>query len=250
MPVTVDVVDRRLLLVAAIAVLAVAFLLLTGNEPSPGDSTLAVPPAPLSQQPTTTAPTTTTTEDPAAAAFAVVHQYWEYLSGDPDQVASILDLSPADVIQEVGLAEYSAAYGGTYLADCEAGVTVGDEVVVDCLVEVVDEPLIEAFAIGATPTQFRVRDGKISRVGYLKPYSTVDLALSAFATRTDPAGFAAFCSDMEGLYQSEAGVVYNGPCGAYMAGLVDSVLAEVRGTEACGEDCDAALLNAIRPARD
>ena len=241
--------DRRLLLVAAIAVLAIAFLLLTGNEPSPGDSTLAVPPAPLSQ-PTPTATSTTTTEDPAATAFAVVSQYWEYLSGDPAQVASILDLSPAEVVQEVGLAEYSAAYGGAYLADCEAGVVVADEIVVDCLVDVIDEPLIEAFAIGPTPTQFRVRDGKISRVGYLKPYSTVDLALAAYAERTDQEGFDAACSDPGRIYMSEAGVVYNARCGSYMASLVSAVVSEVRSTEACGNDCDTALLNAIRPAKD
>ncbi len=247
---SISIVDKRLLLFAAIALLAVVFILLTGDESSPGDSTLAVTSTASSSASPTTVAAPTTTVDAAEAASAVVAQYWAYLSGDPTQVASILDLPPTAMSREVGLAEYSAAYGGTYLADCEAGVVVAGEVVVDCLVDLVDEPLAAAFAIGPTPTQFRVRDGKISQVGYLKPYSTVDLALSAHAARTDQEGFEAACSDPEGIYQSEAGVVYNGTCGAYMAALVGSVLARVREAEACGDDCDAALLSAIRPSKD
>ncbi|NND01569.1 MAG: hypothetical protein HKN91_02175, partial [Acidimicrobiia bacterium] len=99
-------------------------------------------------------------------------------------------------------------------------------------------------------TQFRVRDGLITRVGYLKPYSTIDLALAGYAARNDPVGFSAVCSDPEGVFQAEAGVVYSRDCGEYMAALVSSVVAEVTATEACGDDCAAALLAAIRPSKD
>ena len=242
-----------------VLVLAVAFVVVLSGGPSdPGSTTLA-PTLSLAAEDTTVTTAVPTPAPPATASEAevrrvlaeqVVEGYWRYLSGDATGVSEILALPPAPLMWEVGLAEYSAAYGGRYVADCTAGVIVEDEVVVDCLVEVLDEPLAEAFEIGATSTQFRVRDDKITQVGYLKPYSTVDLTLSAYAARVDEAGFSAACSDPEGLYQSEAGVVYSGACGAYLAGLVADLLAEVQRVEACGEDCDAALLSAIRPARD
>lgn len=248
--------SRRLGIVVVAVVGAAFFLMLSGGGSEPGESTLA-PRLSIAAEGSTTTSELRATDAPVGdgsvlrlLAEEVVGQYWEHLSDDASLVATLFDLPPDQLTREMGLAEYSAAYGGRYQADCEAGVIVQDEVIVDCLVEVVDDPLIAAFAIGPTPSQFRVRDGKITRVGYLKPFSTVDLALSAYAVRTDPVDFERACSDPGGIYLSDAGVVYNSACGAYLADLVDGVLAELRSDQVCGDDCDAALLRAIRPSRD
>ena len=227
------------------------------NGGSVSTDTTVLPVISLAAEPSSTLEATTTTSvdsraEAEAAAVRAVEEYWAILSGHEPTSAllSLLDMPSDQALQEFGLAEYSAAYGGRYEAACTVGVIVEEEVSVDCIVEMFDEPLASAFDIGATPTQFRVIEGRISRVGYLKPYSTIDLALSLHAERTDEAGFLAACSNERGLYLAEAGVVYNGSCGAYMAELVSDVLAEVRSVEACGDACDAALLNAIRPSRD
>lgn len=247
--------SRKLGLVVVSAIAALFLLVLTGDGRDASDPTLA-PTLSLAVQdatPSTIGSTPAPLSEASSArllAEQAVEEYWAHLSADASRVAALLQMPPDQVTRELGLAEYSAAYGGRYEAECVAGVIVEDEVIVDCLVEVLDEPLATAFDIGATPTQFRVQAGRITQVGYLKPYSTVDLALSSYAQRIDSVGFEDACSNPDGRYQSDAGVVYSGKCGVFLALLVDAVLTDLRSSDVCAEDCTAALLSAIRPARD
>lgn len=236
--------DKRLAAVGLIVMVAAVLFAVTtsGDAPAPPSSLVADIADPGS------ATTATASVDAPRDAAAVVEEYWSHLSADVSRVEVLLDLPPEALVREIGLAEYSRAIGGRFEADCTTGVSVADEVVVDCVVEVFDDPLAAAFGIGKTPTQFRVRDGKISRVGYLKPYSTVDLALAAHAARVDADGFAAACTDPEAIYMADAGVVYNADCGAFMGALAQSVVAEVHAS--CSEDCADAILSSIRPSRD
>lgn len=162
----------------------------------------------------------------------------------------MLDTTPAQVIKEVGLVEYSAAFGGEYIATCRAGARVGDEIAVDCEVGSANQPLAEALNIGATPTQFRVRGHKITRVGYLKPYSLIDAKLAAFVRPDNEESFVQACSDPEGRYLADAGVVYNAECGNFLASFTDRYLASLEPEAACGTPCDSALLGATRPSKD
>lgn len=219
-------------------------------------------PPPPSQQATSVAPPTSVeattpvvTLDAAAAAqrraVDAVLAYWiAFGSGDSGAVSRLLDVEPAQEIKELGLVEYSAAFGGEYVATCVAGAAIGDEIAVDCEVGALDQPLAEALNIGVTPTQFRVRGDKITRVGYLKPYSLIDLRLAAFVRSIDEDRFIEACSELDGIYLADAGVVYNEQCGSFMASFTDQYLTSLRSAAACGAECDRALLSATRPSKD
>jgi hypothetical protein len=96
----------------------------------------------------------------------------------------------------------------------------------NCRVELVGDPLLEAMGVGAGQPQFKVEDGKLTRVPTGLD-GLVDRRLATYAEQQDRAGYVAVCVGSKGRAWEANGVVYNQACGAFLSQYVAPLAAEL-----------------------
>lgn len=108
-----------------------------------------------------------------------------------------------------------AAYGGDWRWELR-GCREPSDTTVRCRLIIAGEPLYDAAAIPAVDKQWDTRDGYILGAPLLLDVSLTDAAADRYAKQFDPVGHAAVC-DIEGRDLIEELIVYDRPCGEFMA---------------------------------
>ena len=122
-----------------------------------------------------------------------------------------------------GLMEYAAAWGADMDVACRATELAGS---VSCEWEWEAASVAALGLDGPNTRRFQVSGGLITSL-VTPSYGAHEDAISAYARRVDPEGFAAACDPNGAASVSAYGFVFDAECGRFLAGLEESFIEEL-----------------------